>query len=66
MKNNRSSRDDGIGMERIKKGGTKQLKTISKLYNACLRNSIIPDKWNNADVILIHEKKILRRSKSIE
>ncbi|KAH1028359.1 hypothetical protein HUJ05_001719 [Dendroctonus ponderosae] len=56
MKNNKSPADDKMSTENIKLGGSALLKIVSKLYNACLRNSITPDQWNKSIIILLHKK----------
>lgn len=56
MKNNKAPGEDQITIEAVKLGGEELLKTISSLFNLCLKHSKIPSKWNNAVTILIHKK----------
>lgn len=55
-KNQKSSGEDGVVADAIKIGGEILLNKILDLFNLCLFNNTIPDKWYSAIVILIHKK----------
>lgn len=55
-KNNKAPGEDCVVADAVKMGGNCLLKKIAKLFNLCLFNSTIPDRWYNAIVILIHKK----------
>lgn len=55
-KNNKAPGEDCVVADAVKVGGDCLLKRIAKLFNLCLFNSTIPDRWYNAIVILIHKK----------
>lgn len=57
MESNKSPEYENISIEIIKMGATTLLNIIFRLYNAGLRNSVIPDKWINSVVILIYKKR---------
>lgn len=55
-KNNKAPGEDGLVADAIKIGGTTLLQKIKTLFNMCLSDHTIPDKWYNATVILLHKK----------
>lgn len=55
-KNNKSPGEDNIAADAIKVGGLFLLQKIKTLFNLCLYNSTIPNKWHNAITILLHKK----------
>lgn len=57
MKNNESPVGDAISIESIKMGETTLLKILSKRYNDCLSDSVIPSEWNKVTVKPLHNKK---------
>lgn len=56
MKNGRSPGEDSVVADAIKVGGEYLLERIRDLFNLCLFDNTIPDRWYNAIVILIHKK----------
>ena len=55
-KNNKAPGEDNVVADTIKIGGPRLLEKITVLFNLCIYNSTIPDKWHNAIVILLHKK----------
>ncbi|XP_045460954.1 uncharacterized protein LOC123671253 [Harmonia axyridis] len=55
-KNNKAPGEDCVVADAVKIGGHCLLRKIARLFNLCLFNSTIPEKWYNAIVILIHKK----------
>lgn len=55
-KNNKTPGEDAVVADAIKIGGPYLLKKIRALFNLCLSNSTIPEKWHNATAILLHKK----------
>jgi hypothetical protein len=56
MPNNKTPGPDSITTDMIKNGGIAVLKIIQVLFNKCLKEKKIPQKWNNANTILIYKK----------
>lgn len=56
MKNNKAPGEDEVTVEAIKVGGPLLLQKIRTLFNLCLQNSTVPQKWQEASTILLHKK----------
>lgn len=56
MSNGKAPGEDDIIIEMVKEGGDEVVEIIEKLFNKCLEESRIPEKWESAIVILLFKK----------
>ena len=47
---------DGISIRMLKPCGPSVIKSLSLLFNKCLRDGVFPDDWKKANVIPVHKK----------
>lgn len=57
MKNSKAPGKDDIVIEAIKEGEDKLLKAITTLFNKCLIEATSPAVWNNAIIVIMHNKE---------
>lgn len=56
LKNKKSPGEDKISIEMLKLGGRDLLEAVRILINKCINSGSIPEKWKNAEVILLFKK----------
>ena len=56
LKSGKASGPDGVGNQMLKAAGPVIYTRLASVFSECLRRGSIPDKWNDAAIVLLHKK----------